>query len=152
MVFQDYALFPHMTVIQNVVFGLREWPRDGGAVQGIDERPLSERAAGCPCHILALMDEPSADGSNTWRRPLPSRQLSGGEQQFRRVALSSLPARSIAPFMSEAPGPALGKVVMFRGMHYLYSFRCLQGLWCKPGPAAKARAGPDPLRAEVGRT
>ncbi len=70
MVFQDYALFPHMTVIQNVVFGLRNWSRDA----------RSRRAR----HILEMVRmAPLAD-----RYP---HQLSGGEQQ--RVAL----ARSIAP-------------------------------------------------------
>ena len=28
MVFQDYALFPHLTVAQNVVYGLNGWSRE----------------------------------------------------------------------------------------------------------------------------
>lgn len=71
-VFQDYALFPHMNVFQNVAFGLRmlKW----------DQRALVER-------VEQVLDLVGLAG-------LSSRaihELSGGEQQ--RVAL----ARSIAP-------------------------------------------------------
>ena len=67
MVFQQYALFPHMTVAQNVVFGLRmrgapksEWPaRVGEALTLVSLAGLEERYP---------------------------RQLSGGQQQ--RVALA----------------------------------------------------------------
>src|SRR3990172_3237827 len=67
MVFQDYALFPHLTVAENVGFGLprREPPR-----------PLP--------HVLALVGLEGCDA----RYP---HELSGGEQQ--RVAL----ARALAP-------------------------------------------------------
>lgn len=67
MVFQGYALFPHMTVFENVAFplGLRK-------VRGKDRKRLVERALG----IVAL--EHLAD-----RYP---RELSGGQQQ--RVALA----------------------------------------------------------------
>ena len=70
MVFQDYALFPHMTVVQNVVFGLKGWSRRSRARRA---RQILE---------MVRMDH-MAD-----RSPY---QLSGGEQQ--RVAL----ARSLAP-------------------------------------------------------
>ncbi len=70
MVFQDYALFPHLKVVQNVEFGLKGWTKDS----------KSEKA-----HSLLKMVhlEHLAE-----RYPY---QLSGGEQQ--RVAL----ARSLAP-------------------------------------------------------
>ena len=67
MVFQDYALFPHLTVAENVGFGLRR----------------KERAARVPI-VLALVDLCGL-GS---RYP---HELSGGQQQ--RVAL----ARALAP-------------------------------------------------------
>ncbi len=67
MVFQNFALFPHMTVADNVAFGLRmrRCPRD--------ERDVRVREALALVHLAGLED----------RYP---RQLSGGQQQ--RVALA----------------------------------------------------------------
>jgi len=67
MVFQNYALFPHMTVWQNVAFPL--------AVRGLPKHEIVERVAGALA-VVKLVDLES-------RRPL---QLSGGQQQ--RVALA----------------------------------------------------------------
>ena len=67
MVFQDYALFPHLTVAENVGFGLRR-------------RERAQRVAA----LLAVVDLCGLGG----RYP---HQLSGGQQQ--RVAL----ARALAP-------------------------------------------------------
>ncbi len=67
MVFQNYALFPHLTVLENVAFGLR--------VRGVEEAERRLRAA----EMLELVRIPHLAG----RRPA---QLSGGEQQ--RVALA----------------------------------------------------------------
>ncbi|KUP90823.1 ABC transporter ATP-binding protein [Tritonibacter horizontis] len=71
-VFQNYALFPQMTVLDNVAFGLE--------MRG-QSRPESRRAAGEMLELVQLSDFAS-------RRPA---QLSGGQQQ--RVAL----ARALAP-------------------------------------------------------
>ncbi|GAB4441741.1 MAG: ABC transporter ATP-binding protein [Anaerolineae bacterium] len=68
MVFQEYALFPHMDVAANVGYGL---PRDNGRAQRVDE-------------ALALV------GLEGLHRRMPH-ELSGGQQQ--RVAL----ARALAP-------------------------------------------------------
>jgi putative spermidine/putrescine transport system ATP-binding protein len=66
-VFQDYALFPHMSVVENVAYGLR--------VKGIGKRERTERAD----EALQMVRLPNiAD-----RRPI---QLSGGQRQ--RVALA----------------------------------------------------------------
>jgi putative spermidine/putrescine transport system ATP-binding protein len=66
-VFQDYALFPHMSVLENVAYGLR--------VKGVAKRERAERAA----EALAMVRLPGVEG----RRPI---QLSGGQRQ--RVALA----------------------------------------------------------------
>jgi spermidine/putrescine transport system ATP-binding protein len=72
MVFQDYALFPHMTVAQNVSFGLE--------LKGLGKADIKRRSA----EIMSFLElDPYAD-----RYPL---QLSGGQRQ--RVAL----ARALAP-------------------------------------------------------
>ena len=67
MVFQNYALFPHMTVGDNIAFGLRR--------QGKTRAEVTERVAA----MLALV---RLDGFDA-RRPA---ELSGGQQQ--RVALA----------------------------------------------------------------
>jgi putative spermidine/putrescine transport system ATP-binding protein len=66
-VFQDYALFPHMTVAQNIEYGLR--------VAGVEK---SERA-GRRAEALQMVSLPGLDE----RKPS---ELSGGQQQ--RVALA----------------------------------------------------------------
>ena len=71
-VFQSYALFPHLTVAQNVAFGLE--------MQGKPKAFVAERTA----KMLALVKLESMAGRRT-------SQLSGGQQQ--RVAL----ARALAP-------------------------------------------------------
>jgi spermidine/putrescine transport system ATP-binding protein len=67
MVFQQYALFPHMDVFENVAFGLRR--------KKVDKGEIKRRVA----EALALVE---LEGRET-RKP---RQLSGGQQQ--RVALA----------------------------------------------------------------
>ena len=70
IVFQDYALFPHLNVEENIAFGLAE----------ATDREIDERVT----ELLELVD------LSKHREKMPS-QLSGGQQQ--RVAL----ARSLAP-------------------------------------------------------
>jgi putrescine transport system ATP-binding protein len=67
MMFQSYALFPHMSVADNIAFGLRQ-----------DRRPKDEIAA----RVKAMLDLVKL-GPLARRKPL---QLSGGEKQ--RVALA----------------------------------------------------------------
>ena len=66
-VFQSYALFPHLSIFENVAFGLRR--------RGVDREQLRGRVR----EILRLVD---LEGTGD-RKP---RQLSGGQQQ--RVALA----------------------------------------------------------------
>jgi len=71
-VFQQYALFPHMNVSQNVMFGLQRL--------GIDSKEIKQRTG----EVLQLVQ------LTEFANRLPS-QMSGGQQQ--RVAL----ARALAP-------------------------------------------------------
>ena len=71
-VFQSYALFPHMSVAQNIAFGLE--------MQGLDHKTIPGRVD----EMLALVQMEHLAG----RKPA---ELSGGQQQ--RVAL----ARALAP-------------------------------------------------------
>jgi putative spermidine/putrescine transport system ATP-binding protein len=66
-VFQDYALFPHMTILENVAYGLK--------VKGVDKKAYTRRAG----EMLALVKLENMPR----RRPA---QLSGGQRQ--RVALA----------------------------------------------------------------
>ena len=82
MVFQNYALYPHMTVYQNMAYGLKI---AGVSKAEIDERV--QRAAG----ILEL-------GALLERTP---RQLSGGQRQ--RVAMGRAIVRKPAVFLFDEP-------------------------------------------------
>ena len=82
MVFQNYALYPHMSVYDNMAYGLRN---RGMRREEIDERV--RRAA----HILQL-------GELLQRRP---RQLSGGQRQ--RVAMGRAIVREPAVFLFDEP-------------------------------------------------
>jgi ABC-type sugar transport system ATPase subunit len=82
MVFQDLALFPHMTVFENIAFGLR--------VKKFPEKDVRARvrAAAATVHIESLLDK------------LP-RQCSGGESQ--RVALARTIVTNPAVFLMDEP-------------------------------------------------
>ncbi|QDU54267.1 ABC transporter ATP-binding protein [Aeoliella mucimassa] len=82
MVFQDYALFPHMTARNNMAFGLK--------MQGTPRAEIASRVerAASLLGIAELLD----------RKP---QQLSGGEQQ--RVALGRAIVRRPAVFLLDEP-------------------------------------------------
>jgi multiple sugar transport system ATP-binding protein len=82
MVFQNYALYPHMSVADNLAFGLR---MRGANVQTIRDRVESVAQS---LDIAHLLD----------RKP---RQLSGGQQQ--RVALGRAIARQPQVFLLDEP-------------------------------------------------
>jgi multiple sugar transport system ATP-binding protein len=82
MVFQDLALFPHMTVFENIAFGLR--------VKHVPDNEIRQRvtAAAAAVHIEALLDK------------LP-RHCSGGESQ--RVALARTIVTNPSVFLMDEP-------------------------------------------------
>ncbi|WP_411834503.1 ABC transporter ATP-binding protein [Pseudoxanthomonas mexicana] len=88
MMFQSYALFPHMTVEQNIAFGLKQ---DGLAKDAIKRR-VEE--------MLALVQL----GKLAKRKP---HQLSGGQQQ--RVALARSLAKGPKLLLLDEPMGALDK-------------------------------------------
>jgi multiple sugar transport system ATP-binding protein len=82
MVFQSYALYPHMSVRDNIAFGLRN--------RGVAAAEVAKKvdAAGRMLEITHLLD----------RRP---RALSGGQRQ--RVALGRAIVRDAAVFLMDEP-------------------------------------------------
>src|SRR5579859_5814943 len=82
MVFQNYALYPHMSVYKNLAFGLR--------MRGLDREEIEKRvrAAAKMLDIEHLLD----------RKP---RALSGGQRQ--RVAVGRAIVRELAAFLFDEP-------------------------------------------------
>ena len=90
MVFQDYALFPHLTVAQNIAFGIRKHPRQAQVIGdmlelvnlgGLDQRYPHELSGGqqqrvalaralAPEPQLLLLDEPFSNLDVELRRRL----------------------------------------------------------------------------------
>ena len=82
MVFQNYALYPHMTVFDNMAYGLR--------IRGMKRAEIAERV-GRAAEILQL-------GELLTRKP---RQLSGGQRQ--RVAMGRAIVRDPQVFLFDEP-------------------------------------------------
>jgi multiple sugar transport system ATP-binding protein len=82
MVFQNYALYPHMSVYDNMAFGLK--------MRKVDKAEIARRVANA-ADILAIKD-------HLQRKP---RQLSGGQRQ--RVALGRAIVRDPQVFLFDEP-------------------------------------------------
>ena len=82
MVFQNYALYPHMSVAENIAFGLK--------MRKVDSKVIRERVE-TVAHSLSL-------DNLLERKP---KQLSGGQQQ--RVALGRAIARQPQVFLLDEP-------------------------------------------------
>jgi putative 2-aminoethylphosphonate ABC transporter ATP-binding protein len=93
IVFQSYALFPNMTVHQNISFGLK--------MRKVPKRLSDERVS----EILQLV------GLTEWERHYPS-QLSGGQQQ--RVALGRAIAIKPKVLLLDEPLSALDAKIRLR--------------------------------------
>ena len=85
-VFQDYALFPHMSILQNIMFGL--------TMSKVDKKEAKKRAE----EALELVQLPRVAG----RKP---HQLSGGQKQ--RVALARALVNRPAVLLLDEPLGAL---------------------------------------------
>ena len=86
MVFQSYALYPHMTVERNLSFGLRMT----GGEEGVDEQEIGRRVA----EAADLLDLSGLLG----KKP---RELSGGQQQ--RVAIGRALVRRPKVLLMDEP-------------------------------------------------
>ncbi len=82
MVFQSYALYPQMTVFDNIAFGL--------TLQGVDEEVIEQKVKKT-AEILGLTD---------YLDRLP-RELSGGQRQ--RVAIGRAIIRKVGVFLMDEP-------------------------------------------------
>ena len=82
MVFQSYALYPHMTVYDNLAFGL--------TLQGVDDDVIESKVYST-AYILGLTDYLD-------RKP---RELSGGQRQ--RVAVGRAIIRKVGIFLMDEP-------------------------------------------------
>jgi sn-glycerol 3-phosphate transport system ATP-binding protein len=83
MVFQNYALYPHMTVYKNMAYGLK--------IKGLPKQEIDERVKRAAA-ILELTDE------QLTRKP---RELSGGQRQ--RVAMGRAIVREPSVFLFDEP-------------------------------------------------
>ncbi|WP_163270132.1 ABC transporter ATP-binding protein [Chelativorans alearense] len=107
MMFQSYALFPHMTVETNVAFGLKQ--------DGMPKPQIAERVA----RMLKLVKlEPFAK-----RKP---HQLSGGQRQ--RVALARSLAKRPKVLLLDEPLGALDKKLREETQFELMDLQCELGL------------------------
>jgi multiple sugar transport system ATP-binding protein len=82
MIFQNYALYPHMNVFENMAFGLK--------MRGVDRGEIKRRVDGA-ARVLGLSDVLS-------KRP---RHLSGGQRQ--RVAMGRAIVREPVAFLMDEP-------------------------------------------------
>jgi len=101
-VFQDYALFPHLTVEQNIMFGLQ--------MEGVDKKEARKRAS----ESLDMVRLPDVGA----RKP---HQLSGGQQQ--RVALARALVKKPAVLLLDEP---LGALDLKLRVNMQYELKALQ--------------------------
>lgn len=109
MMFQSYALFPHMTVEQNIAFGLKQ--------DGLSKGAIRQRVG----EMLELVQL----GKLAQRKP---HQLSGGQQQ--RVALARSLAKGPKLLLLDEPMGALDKKLRSRMQLELVNIIETSGVTC----------------------
>jgi putrescine transport system ATP-binding protein len=107
MMFQSYALFPHMTVFDNIAFGLKQ--------EGLPRSAITER-------VEAMLAMVKLDGLAR-RRP---DQLSGGQKQ--RVALARALAKRPKVLLLDEPLGALDKKLREATQYELMDLQAELGL------------------------
>ena len=93
MVFQSYALFPHLTVAENIGFGLvvREVPKARGAGAGRARPPSSRAAQRCSSGGRPSSRAASGSGSRSPARSCASRTSSSSTSRSRTSTRSCAP-------------------------------------------------------------
>lgn len=105
-VFQNYALFPHLTIFDNVAFGLRR--------RGLRETEVKSRVI----EMLELVELPGFER----RKPT---QISGGQAQ--RVALARALLRRPAVLLADEPTASLDDAASERVLALLHQAVCQAG-------------------------
>ncbi len=109
MMFQSYALFPHMTVENNVAYGLKQ--------EGLPKQEIKERVDA----VLELVQMQAYK----LRKP---HQLSGGQQQ--RVALARSLVKRPKLLLLDEPMSALDKKIRQQTQFELGNILCKVGVTC----------------------
>ena len=135
MVFQNYALYPHMSVYRNMAYGLK--------IRGLAK--VGDRASGCSRRPRSW----SSPTTCSQRKP---RQLSGGQRQ--RVAMGRAIVREPSAFLFDEPLSNLDAKLRVQMRIEIKRLQAELGITSRlrdPRPGRGHDPGPPPLGAECRR-